>query len=575
MKTRYFITILALACSLAAMASVDNERLLTTLDSLLLNNSAQELKRQFVVDNYRHKLRTASNDEERYRANNMLYEVYSTYSIDSAMRFLDDNMAIARRHGDTQRIDNLRIKRSFLLAAAGLLMESADEVAGLHSDEFDIEDRKAYYAQMAYLYDHLANYHRVLPVGANEYFDLSNAYKDSLLAIMTPDDQEYLWFKGWSSLGAPIERRDSIMREIEQSLSPWESTSVADSKNAYILGLLYNKKGDTENAIKYVAQSAIADVMMCNRDIASLQKLATLCLDTGDVERAHNYIGYCMKVALEYPNRVRASTIAPLQHNINAVYQERLRSQQKMRRVLLALVCALSLCFAIALVVIIKEMLQLKRQRHSIDMANSLLNDRVAELQETKTQLSEANDRLSEANDKLQSLNLRLKTTNNELVESNYVKEEYVGYAFGLCSHYIKMMDNFRISISRKAKAKQWDDIRRLTEENTLEKDALKEFYTNFDTIFLHLYPHFVTDFNNLLQSGFQVLPREGELLSTELRIYALLRLGITDSVKIAEFLHLSPQTVYNYRFRIRNRAILPKAEFIEAVKKLGHVIIE
>ena len=136
-------------------------------------------------------------------------------------------------------------------------------------------------------------------------------------------------------------------------------------------------------------------------------------------------------------------------------------------------------------------------------------------------------------------------------------------------------MDDFRRTINRKAKVMQWDDIRNLTEGKTLEKDAMKDFYANFDAIFLHLYPQFITDFNALLQPGQELLPKEGELLSMELRIYALVRLGITDSVKIADFLHCSAQTVYNYRFRTRNKAILPKDKFIEAVKTLGHVVID
>ncbi len=552
----------------SAMATPSNNELLECLDSLLINRNDLEKKRQYIVDDYRHKLSNARNDDERYRLNNMLYEIYSLHSIDSAMNYLDKNFRIARAAGDTLRIADLKIKKSFLYAASGLLMESANEIAGLKSSRLPLNTRKAYFAQMAYLYDHMANYLRINPISTNAYFDKSNAYKDSLVAVMKKEDPEYLWYKGWGSLGAPVEKRNEVIRELRKNLDKSTLTTLDDAKNAYILGCLYNKNGDSGNALRYVAMSAIADVQLCNRDIASLQRLAMMCLEEGDVERAHNYIGYCMEAALKYPNRVRASTIAPLQHQINAAYQEKLRTQERMRRIFLILVSILSVCFAVAVLVIIREMRQLKEQRKGLDEVNALLNARVKELSETKSQLSEANDKLS-------SLNAQLKEANTELNESNYVKEEYVGYVFSLCSHYIKQMDDFRRTINRHAKVKQWDDILTLTEGKSLEKDALKEFYNNFDTIFLHLYPHFISDFNSLLQPDQQILPKDGELLSTELRIYALVRLGITDSVKIADFLHCSPQTVYNYRFRTRNKAILPKAEFIEAVKTLGHVVIE
>ncbi len=565
---RHLMLLLAASAFAQIHAAPSNENLLQYLDSLLDDRVSLEKKQEFMIEDYRQKLRQARNDEERYRANMMLYDIFSRRSIDSAMNCLDRSRSIAVANGDSTAIADLRIKRSFLLAASGLLMEAAAEMRGLEGGKVPGALKKEYYAQMAYLYDHMANYARINPIGANVYFDKSNQYKDSLISILPEDDHEYLWYRGWSLLGASEKKRNEFITKVRKVVDSSALSTPDDAKNAYILGCLYLKNGDKENGMRYVAMSAITDVQLCNRDIASLQRLAMLCLEEGDVERAHNYIGYCMEAALKYPNRVRASTIAPLQHKINAAYQEKLRSQERMRRIFLILVSLLSIGFGVAVAVIIREMRHLKAARRELDERNLLLNARVAELSKAKEELSEMNDRLT-------SLNRQLKQANAELNESNYVKEEYVGYAFSLCSQFIKHMDDFRRTINRKAKVMQWDDIRSLTEGKTLEKDAMKDFYANFDAIFLHLYPQFITDFNNLLQPGQELLPKEGELLSMELRIYALVRLGITDSVKIADFLHCSAQTVYNYRFRTRNKAILPKDKFIEAVKTLGHVVIE
>ncbi len=168
-----------------------------------------------------------------------------------------------------------------------------------------------------------------------------------------------------------------------------------------------------------------------------------------------------------------------------------------------------------------------------------------------------------------QALNEDLKLKNDELKEANYVKEEYIGYVFTICSNYIGKLEGLKRNIHLKAMTKKYKEIEAETADIDM-KDELKVFYRSFDTIFLHIYPNFVNDFNTLLQEDKRIYPKEGELLNTELRIYALVRLGITDSVKIAEFLHCSAQTVYNNRFKVRNKAIISKKDFADSVRTLG-----
>ena len=225
---------------------------------------------------------------------------------------------------------------------------------------------------------------------------------------------------------------------------------------------------------------------------------------------------------------------------------------------------------AVTIGIIIVQNRRLRLHRRSLDAANKKLTGNVAELSEAHKQLNEANTRLNEANTRLTALNDDLKVKNDELSEANYVKEEYIGYIFTICSDYIGKLEEFRKNIHMKAMTRKFKDIVDETSSTDMMKDELREFYRSFDTIFLHIYPDFVNDFNALLQDDKRIIPKEGELLNTELRIYALVRLGITDSVKIAEFLHCSPQTVYNNRFRVRNKALVPKKDFAEEVRKLG-----
>lgn len=155
-----------------------------------------------------------------------------------------------------------------------------------------------------------------------------------------------------------------------------------------------------------------------------------------------------------------------------------------------------------------------------------------------------------------------------QLKESNQVKEEYIAYLFNLCSEYIDDMDKQRVALSRKLKAGQVSDMAKELSRSK-SSDYLKVFFEKFDTIFLDLFPGFIDSFNELLHPDARIYPHNGELLTPELRIYALVRLGINDSTRIASLLHYSPQTVYNYRLKIRNKAIVPKKEFASRVAKL------
>jgi hypothetical protein len=178
-------------------------------------------------------------------------------------------------------------------------------------------------------------------------------------------------------------------------------------------------------------------------------------------------------------------------------------------------------------------------------------------------------------NEDLKAMNENLNAVNNKLSEANCVKEEYIGYLFTMCSSYINKLEDFRVKVNRKLKTGQADDLYRITRSSSLVADEMKEFNKNFDTVFLNLYPDFVREFNSLLQDGEQITLKEGELLTPELRIFALIRLGINDSVKIASFLRYSVQTVYNYRLKTRNKAAVPKEEFSTAVGQIGQVRLQ
>lgn len=175
---------------------------------------------------------------------------------------------------------------------------------------------------------------------------------------------------------------------------------------------------------------------------------------------------------------------------------------------------------------------------------------------------------LTESNNSLQQLNRQLREQGDALVESNRIKEEYIGQLFNLCSQYISETENNRTKMLGRIKMGKIKELQEQLNSSTMAQD-LSRLFDNFDAIFLELFPDFIERFNALLRPDEQIEIKGKHLLSPELRIYALIRLGINDSTKIASFLHYSPQTVYNYRMKTRNRSNIPKDEFASRVQRL------
>jgi hypothetical protein len=184
--------------------------------------------------------------------------------------------------------------------------------------------------------------------------------------------------------------------------------------------------------------------------------------------------------------------------------------------------------------------------------------------------LSHANEKLNTLNYELSKINIEMKEANITLSESNLIKEEYIGRYMDQCSEYIDKLDNYRRMLNKSANSGKTEDLIKALKSKEFIEEELKDFYNNFDITFLQLFPGFVEDFKKLLVDDEYVQLKTGQLLNTELRIYALVRLGISDSVKISHFLRCSLSTIYNYRTKIRNKAVGNRDEFENKVMRIG-----
>lgn len=260
---------------------------------------------------------------------------------------------------------------------------------------------------------------------------------------------------------------------------------------------------------------------------------------------------------------MRRGALASLQERIlGAIHTRSERQAARNTRYLSGLI-ALLVVLVMAILFILGQMRRLRRSREALSRANAELHQRMAELQTTREELHTANARLSELYESARS-------DASELSAANEAKEAYIANIFTICSNYINKLDDFRKNVHRMIVARRFEETLELTKSPELSHSEVKELYAVFDKTFLQIYPDFVSDFNTLLRPEERLELRNPGQLTTELRIYALVRLGLNDSVKIARFLHVSVQTVYNTRQRARNKAAVPKEQFADAVRALG-----
>lgn len=542
--------------------SVEKEipQLLATLDSILVQTGELASQKELKIAQLKKKLSNAANLEEEFWINKMLYDESFVFNADSAMKYVDRNIQIATELKKKDWQDEWLINRSFMFAATGLLKEAGEVLEKVDSTSLSDGLKLSYYYQRSYLYSHLGQYMGDQKQVNNKYYnEFENANKH-MLTLVRPKDPLYWWCVASCNELSP---GDSLFSALENVVLSSHHNTRLDAMNAYGLSNMYKRLGDKEKTMIYLIYSAMADLRVCNRDIASLQELSSLLYDTGDIDRAYAYMNYCLKAALLYPNRVRIINISTELDKIYANYQQRDIRWRNSLQNYLYVVTFFSIILVLALIGLYRQTKKLRKSRTELDSANHSLNQHVVEL-------SQMHKQLALANQELQNLNELLRSANQKLQESNDVKDEYIGYVFSICSNYISKLDEYRKNINRKLKTGQFEEARQLTDNSSLTQNELKDFYANFDAIFLRVYPDFVADLNSLLRPEEQILLKDASELNTEVRIYALVRLGINDSVKIADFLHCSPQTVYNHRLRMRNKAIIPKDKFAEAVRLLG-----
>ena len=518
-------------CRLHAADSSRADSLLLKLDQAIKERPIYMEQKELKLVELKRLLHRQIPDEERFAILGTLLDEYRSFNTDSALHMAEEREQIAIRLGNREYIDNARMNKADVLGMTGMYKEVMDLMRNIHIDRLSVDIHPYYYHIYRTVYGLMADY-AVTAYEKKLYTELTDKYRDSLLLVNK--DNLLIHTLIQSDQYNVRNEYDKAIRLLTDYLALQKDYEHDVAICAYTLSESYRLKGDKEKEKEYLIVSAMADMKTAVREYISLRKLAVLLYQEGDIERAYSYVKICMEDAAACNARLRKLEILEIFPIINDAYQQKTEKQQEQMKWALVSISLLSLFLLLAIFYVYKQMKKVAAARREV---------------------IDTNKRLKELNDELHLSNAQLKEANHSIAENSYLKEEYIGRYMDQCSVYLEKMDNYRRSLGKIAATGNVEELYKNIKSSKFIEGELKEFYTNFDNTFLQLFPTFVEDFNALLADDEQISLKAGERMNTELRIFALIRLGITDSVKIAQFLRYSVTTIYNYRTKVRNKA--------------------
>lgn len=524
-----------------------SDSLLVKLNQTIEQRPSYMQRKEEALETLRQSLRklSAGNMEGRMNLYEALWQENRSYNTDSSLFYATALSQLAQQAGNEEQKQNALLHRATALMTIGMFKEADEIIKPLREGGVLPGQRSQFFHLGRSLFGLMADY----AVTAQEkaaYASLTDDFRDSLLTIYEAGSNMYRMIYA-DKLTAHGKYAEAL-----RELLPFTPTGDGrfDAGYHYTIAEAYYHMGRIEEARHYYTLAAISDMQSDTREYIALRKLAVILFQSGDIDRAYHYLTLCMADAKACNARLRILEILDTFPVVNEAYLEKKQQQQ---RVITGVLIAISL-LVVSLIFAIFSVLKQKKV-----------------LQQAQTDLAHANGQLNEVNRTLVEYNEEMKRQNQLITETSYLKEAYITQYMDQCSSYLEKMESFRKRLRQLLSAGKTKEIQQaLTSYNQEVETELAEFYDSFDTTFINLFPTFVEDFNALLREDEQVQLKPGQKLNTELRVFALIRLGITDSTKIAHFLRYSVTTIYNYRTRMRNRARGDRDELEKQVMEIG-----
>lgn len=504
---------------------------LEDLDKVVANQQIYTNARLRMLDSLKSDLRKADELHKKYAIEKELFAGYQSFVVDSALLYAQKKLSLAQRLNDAEELSYSYLDVASMLIKGGNYKEANEVLQRLNVRNASSNLRNYYYTVNQDLYTTL----QTVSLTANErklYNEKSSLYKDSILSLKLDPSV-------WVVTNRMMDKH-RYKDALQILLKEYPTLNVDDRRMAYVaysISDIYRLMGNREKEKQYLIVSAIADIKSAVKEYISLRRLATLLYEDGDIERSYLYMKRALEDAIYCNARLRVIEVSDIMPIINKAYEDKTQREKHVTLLALVSISVLSL-------MLIGLVFLLRRQMKKLSVTQRALRDKNAELYKLNDVLSKTNDALSESNDSLS--------------EASRIKDMYIAQFMTECSTYIDKMELYRKQLRKVATTGSKTELLDLLKSPTFIEKEVDAFFATFDATFLSLFPNFVHDFNQLLLPESQVVNKKDKRLNTELRICALIRLGISDNERLAAFLRCSKATIYSYRSRTRLKSLQP-----------------
>ncbi|MGI6242668.1 MAG: DUF6377 domain-containing protein [Prevotella sp.] len=509
---------------------VDTDSIITELDRSLANRKQYEQAKQGRLKTIYQKFPTIKDNEQLFKNYIKLYDEYKSYKYDSANVYAQKSIVLARQMKNPDFLVEAYCAKVFCLLSAGLFKEAFEEIENVSLAGVSDKYKKIYYTTQVRLNYDNADYNHSQPY-QEEDIRRGNLFTDTLLTYLKPGTQDWLYAVGM---------RQMKNRKYKESIDSFEKLLKLKDIDAHTKAIVTSSMGwinrlldNDELAIYYLAQAAIIDNISATRETTALRGLGSNLYEKGDVKRAIQYVRLSLDDANFYDARQRKIEIGNILPIIEKDRFDIVQSQRNTMAIAVGIAVLLILALLIGGFIIRKQLKRLTIAQKTIEARNNSLQ---------------------ESNEKLQ--------------EANEIKEEYIGKSFYLNSEYISMVEKLYKTIDRKITTRQFDDLKSSVQESRINMER-KNMFSDFDETFLKLFPQFVEEYNKLFEPEMRKEPETENALTTEMRIFALIRLGISDSERIANFLNYSVHTINTYKTRVKNKSRIDNDLFEQHIMKI------